>query len=547
MGRVAKTAVRVKGWKGDGVAALSRAAMMLAGGAYEGADTQGQDLGLWNAPRTSGEIGPTERDIIRDRARDMVRNSGYAAGAVRSYVDNVIGWNLRPLASPDAARLGLTSQEARDVATQMEQAWDDWANHPGATADVTRQATGGALLAQAFRDYLVDGECLALLLARRTESPYRTALQLVDTDRLSQPVNASQSPEFRDGIAFNQDGAPLTYFIRRGHPADRMINSGADRFEWDPRPRSVMGMPLVLHVFERLRPGQIRGVSRFAPVLRNIRMLKSYSDAERQAAVLSAILAMTITSPFDHDLLASMMGGGPAAEGAKDLKALQDARGKYDPVALAGVDIKTLYPGEELQVHAPNRPNTAFGDFMAAGLAEVSSGFGGRSYEQFTGDWSRSNYSSARGGMVEAWKTVLADRARFAAGFVRPLYFAVIQEAIDLGRVQFPRHAAPFEGHAAAWCRAQWIGPARGWVDPVKEAQAAVLRMTSGLSTLQAEAAEQGQDFETTATQIAREQEFLSRLGQAHPAGATLPEPVGGSAPDREEEEEGPAPGRKAR
>jgi len=45
-------------------------------------------------------------------------------------------------------------------------------------------------------------------------------------------------------------------------------------------------------------------------------------------------------------------------------------------------------------------------------------------------------------------------------------------------------HALP-----GAIMRARWIGPARGYVDPVKEAEAAALRMESMTSTLEDECA----------------------------------------------------------
>ena len=44
------------------------------------------------------------------------------------------------------------------------------------------------------------------------------------------------------------------------------------------------------------------------------------------------------------------------------------------------------------------------------------------------------------------------------------------------------------------YSRAKWIGPGRGWIDPVKEADAAQIRMDTFISTLEDECAEQGKD-----------------------------------------------------
>lgn len=59
---------------------------------------------------------------------------------------------------------------------------------------------------------------------------------------------------------------------------------------------------------------------------------------------------------------------------------------------------------------------------------------------------------------------------------------------------------------------ASWL-PGHGWVDPVKEAQACQIRMDIGLSTLEAECAGQGLDWEEVLEQRAREKAKLAELG----------------------------------
>ena len=81
-----------------------------------------------------------------------------------------------------------------------------------------------------------------------------------------------------------------------------------------------------------------------------------------------------------------------------------------------------------------------------------------------------------------------------------------------------PNGAPGFWEAFPAWTRCRWIGPGRGWVDPVKEATAAALRIDSGLSTLQDEAAEQGRDWEETLEQLALERELRAEFGLSAPA-----------------------------
>ena len=73
--------------------------------------------------------------------------------------------------------------------------------------------------------------------------------------------------------------------------------------------------------------------------------------------------------------------------------------------------------------------------------------------------------------------------------------------------------APDFYENRYAYTRCKWIGPGRGWVDPVKEAQACQIRMDIGLSTLEAECAGQGLDWEEVLEQRAREKAKLAELG----------------------------------
>jgi capsid protein len=83
---------------------------------------------------------------------------------------------------------------------------------------------------------------------------------------------------------------------------------------------------------------------------------------------------------------------------------------------LGGVRIPILFPGEKVGFQAAARPNTAFAEFEAAALRNIAAGTGTVSYEQLSGDWSRTNYSSARASLLEIWKSLLfaSERVRHA-------------------------------------------------------------------------------------------------------------------------------------
>ena len=76
---------------------------------------------------------------------------------------------------------------------------------------------------------------------------------------------------------------------------------------------------------------------------------------------------------------------------------------------------------------------------------------------------------------------------------------------------------APSALPRARIARARWIGPGRGYVDPLKEAQASTEKLANGTSNLEIECAEQGRDWEEVLEQglviELREKELRQQMG----------------------------------
>ena len=181
-------------------------------------------------------------------------------------------------------------------------------------------------------------------------------------------------------------------------------------------------------------------------------------------------------------------------------------------IRLNGRTIPKLFPGEKFGIQNAARPAAQFGEFEKACLRNIASGLG-LSYEQLSQDWSSTNYSSARAALIEVWRGFNRSRTRFAEQFATPWYMLWMEEAIDRGDLKLPKGGPDFYEAKGAYCRAKWIGPPRGWVDPVKEGQAAQIRMDSLLSTLEEECAEQGRDYEEVLDQVQRENLMLKERG----------------------------------
>lgn len=476
--------------------------------AYEAASLDHQDLATWQPLNYSGQAGLSlEREVIAARVHDIARNDGWASAAMDRLVDNVIGAGWRLSAHPNPVSLGIDPEEADALADQIEAEWEDYCNDPGFFCDVGRRSTMGGILALAFRHRVMDGEAVSALYWKERGGPYATCVQVIDPDRLSMPMGQIESETLRAGVEMDDEGAPIAYHFRKAHPGDFLPSPS--QWQWERVARATdWGRPLIVHAFEAKRAGDVRGQSPLSPILRKLKQVTRYDEAELQAAILNAVLAGFIESPHDHDELAEGLGGGELTKYQEERLAFHGAK----PLRLPGVSMNFLYPGEKVNLTTPGHPNAVYEAFERTALRNVASALG-LSYEQLSMDWSQVNYSSARAALLEVWRGFSARKGSFAAQYTGPIYAAWLEEAIDIGRIRLPAGAPPFETRRSAYCRADWIGPGRGWVDPQKEADAAATRLDAGLSTLERECAEQGLDWKSVALQRGRERRFLNDQG----------------------------------
>lgn len=507
------------------------------------------DAASWYASETEGwqpQINSADheinwhRDRIVARVRDLVRNDGWASGAITRILDNVIGSEYRLASKPDYRALAFAGGAAFDAewasefARAVEAKWRGYADDPARYCDSTRRLTLSQMYRLALRHKLVDGEILgtAEWFPERVGygcAKYATALHLIDPDRLSNPNQMVDTLERRGGVEIDKAGVPIAYHIRRAHQNDWY--AAAESMTWDRVPRETWwSRPIVLHDLDIERAeNQHRGLGVFVPVVNRLKMMTKYDQVELQAAVVAAVFSMVVESPYDPEGLREAMSDGAI----DDLKWYWEQRAgltEKRPLAVDGARLLHMFPGETVKGLAAERPAQNYGPFMGSMLRHLSAQLG-TSAEQITQDWSQTNYSSARAALLEAWKTVVRRRMDFNKGFASPFYGCWLEEEMDDGDLPLPRNAPDFVEMRAAYMRCTWLGPGRGWVDPVKEAQGAVLRMDAGLGTLEGESAEAtGADWEENLDQRGREVARYKELGLPLPTWAEgVPKPAAGA------------------
>ncbi len=522
-------------WGANRLRARMRVTAMSGG--YRSARTNRRGMQTWSTRAwTADESILPDLATLRERSRDLVRNTPLGAAAVNTVVTNVVGTGLKVLPEVDRDFLGLADEAADALERDLERRFAAWAD--SMACDVTRTEDFAGLQDLAFRSTLESGDVFAV--KRFVERPGERLgfrLQMIEGDRVSTPSGVRDGKVLDNGntvsggVERDADGAPVSYHFLDA-AAVGATPMGARR--WLPMPAfAPSGRRLVMHLFDRRRPGQARGVPYLAPVIEALKELDDYTEAERFAAVVAGLFTVFVKTEAELDGTKTL---GTTTEPSADAFATSEDR----DVRLRKGLLVELDAGESIETANPGRPNQVFDQFVMAIMQQIAAGLE-LPAEVILKRFEKS-YSASLAALLEAWKFFRSRRRWLAVHLCQPCYEDVIAEEVARGAISAPGFFDDPEIRRA-YTRAKWIGPAPGQIDPAKEVDAAAKRIEIGISSRAREAAElTGDDWERTHRQLVKEKRVRSEAGFAAADAA-----AGGAAPrlppppneDEPEEEDG--------
>jgi lambda family phage portal protein len=478
------------------IARLKARTQMAIAGQWYGARFDRRATANWTPYGGSGD-SDTVYDLrwLRNRSRDLMRNNPLALGAINTVTTSAVGSGLTLRSTIDAAALELDEDEAQAWQHTVEREFEAWASNPSA-CDATRAQDFYAIQALAFRSALESGDVFASIpmIPRRTSS-YSTKIALIEADRVVNKNYGTNTETLSGGVQKDKFGAPVAYHVLRQHPGGLTPMS----LDWDIIPAfgARTGRRNIVHLYDKRRPGQTRGVPYIAPVIEHLKQLGDYTGAEVTAAVISSMFTVFVTSEGGNGL---DMGDGSNAATAQSGDALQMGPGA----------ILDLNPGEKVDFADPKRPNTAFDPFVQAVLRQIGVALE-LPFEVLIKHFTAS-YSAARAAMLEAWRFFRNRRNWLAMMFCQPIFEAWLEEAVALGKIEAPGFFAD-PAIRAAYCRAEWVGDSPGQIDPVKEVEAQKGLLELNLTT-HADACTQltGADWNSVVERRAREEQKMAEL-----------------------------------
>lgn len=412
-----------------------------------------------------------QRGTLAQRARHLVANNPLAAAGAEAWVNALVGTGIKPQsAHPEPA-----------VRAQLNAAWERWTDE----ADADSLGDAYALQALAARRMVVDGEAFAAL-SHGEDGALR--IRLIDAEQVDGALHRDLGGGARilAGIEFDASGRRVAYHLFKDRPGLPLAGS-----------LDTLRVPAadLCQLFHPAMPGQVRGVSWFAPVLLKLADLDSATDAQLMRQKVAALLAGFI---IDSD------GSAGGFDGARDGAGNLD--GGLEPGTL-----KVLAPGQDIRFSEPAKVGGEVIDFLAVTAREIAAGLGVPA-AVITGNFSDANYSSLRAALVDFRRRVEAVQHHVLVfQLCRPVWRRFVTAEVLSGRLAAPDFARNPEPVLAA----RWITPKQDWVDPAKDVAAEIAAIGAGLMSRRQAVAGRGYDLEALDAEIAADTANAQALGLA--------------------------------
>lgn len=432
---------------------------------YEGART-GRRTENWLTTGASADAElQSSLASLRDRARDLVRNNPYATRALDVKVANTIG----------AGIVGEIKNR------RLEPLWDEF--RESCDADGNLDLYGLQALIERVRSE--SGEALVRFVPAGAGSRFPIQLRVlepdfIDTNRHGEGDNGNL---IRYGIETDRLQRIVAYWLFPEHPGN-----SAPSMEWGRRGFESRRVPAddVIHVYRRLRAGQTRGVTDFAPVMLRMRDLDDYDDAEVMRKKIEACLAAFVTQP-----------AGPEASSIGAVSTDDD--GRIDTLYPGMVEY--MKPGESISFADPSTSG-GYADFQRFGLRAIAAGYG-VPYELMTGDLSQVNYSSYRAGLIDFRRRIEQDQWQvYIPQVCARIWRRFLLEVGGISRTAMGARTVP-----------QWTPPRFELIDPLKETQAQLEAVRAGFDSWYEVVRQRGWTGEEQLEEIQRWQRELTERG----------------------------------
>lgn len=411
---------------------------------YEAA-SKGKRLSGW---MTSGgdanAASETSLKTLRDRSRDLRRNSAYAKRAIEVTTSNVVG-------------KGISTQSSITIANDS---WKEWSTSKNIDYH-------GKNNLKSMQRIVMDAvsESGEVLIRTRINSAlkYPFQYQILEADFLDTTKTLSRNGnKVIQGVEFSSEGKILGYHLYESHP-------GSIDTDFNLTSNFVPAKD-IKHIFRQERPGQVRGVPWLSAVMIRIKDLGDFEDAQLVRQKIAACF-----TAFVQDISAECMDEDSDS-------------GSFGERLEPGI-IEELPPGKTVTFADPPSVEN-YKEFTSSQIRAIAIGVG-LSFEAFSGDLTETNYSAGRMGHLEMSRNIDTWRQNI---IIDQMLDPVLDDFILMSSLLGVSISIESFTHTP---------PMREMVDPTKELPAMISAVRAGLSSRSETIRAMGKDADKIYEQIA--------------------------------------------
>lgn len=397
----------------------------------------------------SGEadkLAERELKLLWQRSHHAVRNNGYAKAAKLNFVQSIAGISVK------------WQDDKGKVNKAMQAEWDKFIASPNLDGYGNFNNTQEGWIASLFE----SGEAFCrMLIKKRSDSAIPLVLQNIEPEYLNPQWNNGTPEKTRNGITFDESGTkPSIYHF------NKRINFVLDSLNY---PAELVNVPAdeVIHIFMRERANQWRGIPILSSVLLPLYELDDLTDATiaKQKAAQAISWIVKNTNPTS----AVAIGSATLSLDSNDT----DENGNRRIITQAsGGGVQYLNKGEDVAFYqgtdiGPNLP-----ELIKAELHKIAQALG-LTYVALTGDYDSLSFSALQQAAIEM---------RVRSEYISRMYI------INLGLLplcnKFQELASLFVSKRFSNLKPVFQMPRKYGVNDLKDAQADILELDNGLTTL---------------------------------------------------------------
>ena len=364
-------------------------------------------------------------DVMRDKSRALDRDNIFFKSIMDRLGEAVIG---------DGVKLNFDSGNKRWNARAKRLCYDWWNGSPEARG----MFSGPEIEKLVFRAFDVDGDVLCVKL------PNSRKIQVIEGDRIRTP-NDKRKDNVINGVKLDAMGMPIEYYVFPH--ADVSVETYATISAED-----------AIFFANRHRISQTRGIPTSAQSIELYEDIDAFTEASIIQQKMSA----------NHVMFVERNGGVDMLD---NVTTTEDSQGnqRQEQISNPGT---ILYGeiGESAKMLGASQTGQQFSPFVTQ-LLRFSGLPYGMPLEILALDFSKTNYSSARGSLLTAHKSFLLRHKKFVREFLEPVfrwYVSLLVRSGQLDDRDYVLTSTP---------------PKVISLDPAKEVKANVEKIQAGLTT----------------------------------------------------------------